>query len=292
MTGIYFDTVVQIEVWGVDRTVLEECEDICGYYEQLLSPSIGTSEVSRVNQAHGEPVTVSDETAELIRQGIEYGELSHGKFDITVASATNLWNFRDNEEKELPDTNALTEAVSHIDYRNVTLNGNTVTLADPQTEIDLGGIAKGYIADKLKKYLKDQGVEHALINLGGNMLAMGGRPDGSDFQIGVQEPFAADGTVLTSLSIADRSVVSSGNYERYFEKDGVIYHHILDPDTGYPVQNDLYQVTIISDNSMQGDALSTTCYTLGLEKGMELIQSMEGVEAVFVTNDLEVYRTF
>lgn len=292
MTGLYFDTVVQIEVWGANRAVLEECENICERYEQLLSPSIATSEVSLINRAQGAPVTVSEETAELIRLGIEYGELSDGKFDITVASATDLWNFRDNEEKELPDSDRLAEAVSHIDYRSVQIDGETVTLTDPNAKIDLGGIAKGYIADKLKEYLQNQGVEHALINLGGNMLALGGRPDGSDFKIGVQEPFAADGTVLTSLSVSDQSVVSSGNYERYFEKDGVIFHHILDPDTGYPIQNDLYQVTVISDSSVQGDALSTTCYALGLEEGMELIKRMDGVEAVFVTSSLEIHKTF
>lgn len=292
MTGLYFDTVIQIEVWGADRSVLDECETICEHYEQLLSPTIETSEVSQINRAQGNPVTVSEETAELIRLGIEYGELSHGKFDITVASATDLWNFHDSEEKNLPDDNELAEAVSHIDYHNVKIDGNTVTLTDPDAKIDLGGIAKGYIADKLKEYLKDQDIEHALINLGGNMLALGGRPDGSDFKIGIQKPFATDGTVLTSLSVTDQSVVSSGNYERYFEQDGVIYHHILDPDTGYPVQNDLYQVTIISDSSVQGDALSTTCYALGLEDGMELIKSMDGVEAVFVTNDLKLHKTF
>ena len=292
MTGLYFDTVVQIQVWGADRAVLDECENICGHYEQLLSPTIETSEVSRINRAQGAPVTVSDETAELIRLGIEYGELSEGKFDITVASATDLWNFRDNEEKELPGPDELAEAVSHIDYHCIQIDGTTVTLTDPKAKIDLGGIAKGYIADKLKEYLKDQGVEHALINLGGNMLALGGRADGSDFQIGLQEPFAADGTVLTSLSVSDRSVVSSGNYERYFEIDGVIYHHILDPDTGYPIQSDLYQVTVISDSSVQGDALSTTCYALGLEEGMKLIQDMDNVDAVFVTSDLEIHKTF
>ena len=292
MTGLYFDTVGQIQVWGADRAVLDECENICGHYEQLLSPTIETSEVSRINRAQGASVTVSDETAELIRLGIEYGELSEGKFDITVASATDLWNFRDNEEKELPGPDELAEAVSHIDYHCIQIDGTTVTLTDPKAKIDLGGIAKGYIADKLKEYLKDQGVEHALINLGGNMLALGGRADGSDFQIGLQEPFAADGTVLTSLSVSDRSVVSSGNYERYFEKDGVIYHHILDPDTGYPIQNDLYQVTVISDSSVQGDALSTTCYALGLEEGMKLIQDMDNVDAVFVTSDLEIHKTF
>src|SRR5699024_7366990 len=190
---------------------------ICAQYEQLLSPTIETSEVSKINQAQGAPVTVSDETAQLIRLGIEYGEISQGKFDITIASATNLWDFRDNKEKEIPYAEARSEAVSQINYHSDKVDGNTVTLTDPEAKIDLGGIAKGYIADKLKEYLKNQGVEHALINLGGNMLALGGRPDGSDFRIGIQEPFAADGTVLTNISISDKSVVSSGNYERYFK---------------------------------------------------------------------------
>ena len=123
------------------------------------------------------------------------------------------------------------------------------------------------------------------------MLAVGGRYDGTDFQIGIQKPFAQTGTVLAAVSVSDQSVVSSGNYERYFEKDGTIYHHILDPRTGYPIQNDLYQVTIISDSSVDGDALSTTCYALGLEKGMDLIESMSGVEAVFVTDDYEIHET-
>ena len=185
----------------------------------------------------------------------------------------------------------MAEAVSHIDYHCIEVNGTTVTLTDPEAQIDLGGIAKGYIADRIKEYLESEGVEHALINLGGNMLALGGRYDGSPFRIGLQEPFADTGSVLDVLDVTDQSVVSSGNYERYFEKDGVIYHHILDPDTGYPIQNNLDQVTIISDASVDGDALSTTCYALGLEKGMELIQSLDDVEAVFVTHDGEIHTT-
>lgn len=123
------------------------------------------------------------------------------------------------------------------------------------------------------------------------MLAVGDRCDGTPFRIGLQRPFDQTGTVLATLEITDQSVVTSGNYERYFEKDGTIYHHILDPRTGYPIQNDLYQVTIISDSSVDGDALSTTCYALGLEKGMDLIESMSGVEAVFVTDDYEIHET-
>ena len=291
MTGTYFDTVVQIEVWGADQDMIEHCRKMCETYEQMLSATIETSEISKINNADGEPVSVSDDTAELIEKGIEYGEISGGLFDITIAPASGLWNFTDNEDKTLPDPDELAEAVSHIDYRCVHVDGNTVVLTDPEAQIDLGGIAKGYIADRLKEYLEGEGIEHALIDLGGNMLALGGRYDGTDFRIGLQKPFAETGTAMAAVSINDQSVVTSGDYERYFEKDGVIYHHILNPDTGYPVQNDLDQVTIISDKSVDGDALSTTCFAMGLEDGLELIRSLDGIEAVFVTKDGEIHTS-
>ena len=211
MTGIYFDTVVQIEAWGASRDVLDQCKEICVYYEELLSPSIETSEISEINHAQGAPVTVSDETARLLRLGIRYGELSGGEFDITIAAASDLWNFKDNDEGTLPDPGALKEAVSHIDYRCIEMEGNTVTLTDPQAKIDLGGIAKGYIADRLKDYLESEGIRHAMINLGGNVLTLGGRYDGTDFRIGIQKPFTEDGTVLGSLAVSDSSVVYSGD---------------------------------------------------------------------------------
>ena len=291
MTGTYFDTVVQIEVWGADQEIMEHCRQMCEDYEQMLSATIETSEISRINNAGGEPVEVSDETAGLIEEGIKYGDISDGRFDITIAPATDLWNFTDNEEKILPDPDELAEAVTHIDYHCIKVEGNTVTLTDPEARIDLGGIAKGYIADRLKEYLKDEGIEHALIDLGGNMLTLGRRYDGNDFRIGIQKPFADTGTAMAVVSVNDKSVVTSGDYERYFEKDGVIYHHILDPDTGYPVQNDLDQVTITSDQSVDGDALSTTCFAMGLEDGLELIRSLDGIEAVFVTKDGEMHTS-
>lgn len=289
VTGVYFDTVIQIEAWGATDDIMNECKQLCSYYEGLFSSTVDSSDVSKINKAAGQPVKVSEETADLIRTAVYYGDLSNGKFDITVAPATNLWNFKDNEKKALPDPEELKKAVAHIDYHCIKINGNTVTLTDPDAAIDLGGIAKGYIADRLKDYLKSEGIEHATINLGGNMLAVGGKYDGTDFRIGIQKPFSENGTVMAVLNIRDKSVVSSGNYERYFEKDGTIYHHILDPDTGYPVQNGLDQVTIISDRSVDGDALSTACFTLGLEKGMELIRSLDDTEAVFVTSDGEMH---
>lgn len=290
-SGVYFDTVISVELWGADQAVLDHCMEMCEYYENLFSPSVETSDISVINHAGGTPVEVSEETAELIQTALYYSEISDGRFDPTVASAVNLWDFSGDADGKIPEETKLAEAVSHIDYTVVKVSGSTVTLTDPEAAIDLGGIAKGYIADRLKEYITSKGVKHALINLGGNMLTIGGRYDGTDFRIGIQKPFADDGTALAVLSVSDKSVVSSGNYERYFKKDGVIYHHILDPETGMPVQNNLSQVTIISDRSVDGDALSTTCYILGLEKGMELIRKTDGVEAVFVTDNNEVYTS-
>lgn len=291
MTGMYFDTVVTVEAWGADQEIMDHCRQLCQRWEELFSAHIETSEISAVNRAGGQPVTVSEETAELIELGRQFGELSGGKFDITIASASSLWDFHNSQNPLIPDPAALEDAVSHIDYRCVQVDGCTVTLTDPQARLDLGGIAKGYIADKIKEYLESQHIEHALINLGGNMVAVGSRYDGSDFRIGIQKPFAETGTLLASIQVSDQSVVSSGNYERCFEKDGKLYHHILDPDTGYPADTGLYQVTVLSQSSAQGDALSTTCFLLGLEEGMKLIDRLDGVEAIFVTSDMEVHMT-
>ena len=212
MTGTYFDTVVKIEVWGADSKIMDGCKDICEKYEQLLSPTIDSSEISQINQAQGASVSVSKETADLIELGKYYGDLSGGKFDITIASASDLWNFHDNADHSIPDAGQLAEAVTHINYKNIEVNGTTVTMSDPYAKIDLGGIAKGYIADQVKNYLVEEGIEHAYINLGGNILTLGGKTDGSNFRIGIQKPFAEDGTVMAVLPVSDKSIVSSGNY--------------------------------------------------------------------------------
>lgn len=159
-----------------------------------------------------------------------------------------------------------------------------------QAGIDLGAIAKGYIADQVKTYLKKQGIKHAIINLGGNVDVIGTKPDGSKYNIGIQKPFDESGEAITSVQLKDQTVVTSGIYERYFKKNGKLYHHILDPRTGYPCENNLYSVSIITDSSTKADALSTTCFLLGYEKGMELIQSMDGVEAIFITDDEKVHK--
>ena len=164
------------------------------------------------------------------------------------------------------------------------------SLLDEYAALDVGFIAKGYIADRLKEYLTAQGVTSGIINLGGNVLTIGNK-DGEAFRVGIQKPFERTGTALMCVESNDSSVVTSGVYERYFSMDKKIYHHILGPSTGYPIDNELLSVTILSKDSTTGDALSTSCLLFGLEKGRELIESMDGVEAIFVTKDYEIIKT-
>ncbi len=190
-----------------------------------------------------------------------------------------------------PDTDALTSVCTHIDYRSIVIDeqAETVMLTDPDAAIDLGFIAKGYIADRIRDYLVSKNVTSAIINLGGNILCIGSRPDKNPFRVAVQYPFGQTGDMITTLSIRDQSVVTSGVYERFVEADGVRYHHILDPRTGYPAENNLLSVTIITDSSTDADALSTACFLLGLSDGMALIESLSDTEALFITDDYELH---
>ena len=288
-TDTLFDTVISVQIFdSVDEDVLEGCEKLCNKYDSMFSNKIEDSEISRINSAGGNPVEVSKETIKLIKKGIYYSEMSDGAFDITIAPVSSLWDFKA-ETPSVPSPEAIAEAVSHVNYENIIIRDNTVKLADPQAGIDLGAIAKGYIADRIKDYLEEEGVRHAMINLGGNVLAMGSKLDGSDYNIGIQKPFDETGEPITSVKISDKSVVTSGIYQRYFKADGKIYHHILDPNTGYPCENNLYSVTILTDSSLTADALSTTCFLLGYDRGMKLINQLDNVDAVFITNDNQIH---
>lgn len=290
-TGIYFDTVIQIDIYDSNDTkLLNQCFEKCQAFEQTISRTIETSEIYQINHAKGNSVEVSDVTLELIQKGIKYGDLTNGKFDITIAPLMELWDFKNNTSN-VPDDDDIEEALSHVNYKNIVIDGNKVSLTDPNAAIDLGGIAKGYMADYLKDYLIDEGIESALINLGGNILTIGSKPDGTPFNLGIQKPFDRQGTAITSVKTTDSSVVSSGVYERYFEVDDTLYHHIIDTATGYPCDNGLLGVTILSEKSVDGDALSTSCFVLGLEEGKKLVESLDNVDAIFITENYELIDT-
>ena len=178
----------------------------------------------------------------------------------------------------------LAEAAARVDYTQVRLEGNTVTLPEGMM-IDLGGIAKGYIADRVKAYLEERGIGHAILSFGGNIVAIGKKPDGTDWKVGIQDIDKPTGAYMLVAANRGGSTVTSGIYERGFELDGVYYHHLLNPKTGWPEQNELASVTILSESSMEGDALATAAFILGTEKGLELINSLEGIEAVFIARD-------
>ena len=289
-TDMLFDTVIKIQILDpADESILDGLKKLCEKYDTMFSATNTDSELYKLNHANGQPFTVSSETANLIQEGIHYSELSGGAFDLTIEPVSALWDSKA-DKPTVPSSDAIAQAVSHVDYTKVDIQDNTVTLEDPEAGIDLGAIAKGYIADQVKTYLKKQGIKHAIINLGGNVDVIGTKPDGSKYNIGIQKPFDESGEAITSVQLKDQTVVTSGIYERYFKKNGKLYHHILDPRTGYPCENNLYSVSIITDSSTKADALSTTCFLLGYEKGMELIQSMDGVEAIFITDDEKVHK--
>lgn len=299
-TGFYFDTVITITLYdSSDEALLDSCFELADYYEQIFSKTIIGSDVYRINNSNGIPTEVSSETIELLSVALQYAELTDGIVDPTIGSISSLWDFHkpdsssdSNAPKTPPDHSVISDALFHVDYTKIQIYDNTVTLADPYANIDLGFIAKGYIADCIKEYLVSEGISSAIINLGGNVLTIGSKPDSSAFNIGIQEPFAETGTAITVIPSTDCSVVTSGIYERYFNYEDKLYHHILNTETGYPVETDLLGVTIISDNSVDGDALSTACLALGYSSALELIQSLEGIEALFITTDGEIHTTY
>lgn len=295
-TLIKLNTVVTITIYDKqEEYLLDGAMEVCDYYEEVFSRTSQTSELYRFNHGLLNTATngtnqaeLSPELARLIGQGIAYGNLSKGKFDITVAPLAELWDFTADEPK-VPSDESIRALLPNINYKDIQVDGNVVTLANEDMAIDLGAIAKGYIADRIKDYLLEEGVKSAMINLGGNVLCVGSKPDGTPFNIGIQKPFADRNETIAVIGIDDLSVVSSGIYERYFEVDGKFYHHILNPATGYPYDTDLVAVTIISKKSVDGDGLSTSCFALGLEDGLELINSLDDTYAVFITSDYELH---
>lgn len=292
-TEFKLNTVVTVTIYdSQDEQLLEDVMELCDRYENMFSRTKKSSELYQLNHSllptENGAFILSPETGELITKGLSYAKLSEGAFDITIEPVSSMWDFT-SEKKKIPSRDEIAAVLPKINYKDVILNDNQLQFKQEGMGLDLGAIAKGYIADRMKEFLISKGVKSATINLGGNVLCIGQKPDQTPFRIGIQKPFADRSETIAVIDITDKSVVSSGIYERFFEKDGEFYHHILNPKTGYPYDSSLISVTIISDESVDGDGLSTTCFALGLEKGMELINSLPDVQAVFITEDYEMH---
>ena len=276
-SALLLNTVVTVTLYGGgDEALIEECFDLCRDYEKIFSRTDPDSELYALNAAGS--LEVSEALLEVIRTALDYCRMSDGAFDVTLGGVSDRYAFS-SDSPRVPGEGELAEAVRRAGYEKVLLEGNRVTLTDPEAVLDLGAVAKGYIADRLAEFLRSRGQESALIDLGGNILCVGGKPDGQPFRVGLQYPFRERSESIAVVEARDLSVVTSGVYERSFEENGVLYHHILDPDTGRPVENGLLAVSILSSRSVDGDALSTVCFALGLD----------GVYAVFVTEDMQLH---
>ena len=270
--GFYLDTVITLTAYTNDKQVLKDAMAECGRYEKLLSRTVEGSDVWRINHADGEAVEVSEDTAAILRCAKRISEMSAGAFDVTIAPVSTMWDFTSGAAA-VPDAEEIAKAAE----------------LPSGMMIDLGGIAKGYIADRIKDYLVKRGVKYAILSFGGNIVAIGEKkPDGNVWKVGIQDIDKPTGEQMLVSKNTGGSTVTSGIYERGFDLDGVRYHHLLSSGTGWPVQNELASVTIFSDSSMEGDALSTTAFVLGTENGLRLIESLEGVEAVFIARDRTV----
>ncbi len=272
-TRFLLNTVVTLDV-ECDKEALNEAFSLCEDYENLLSKTRRESDVAKINSSGGY-VKVSKPTKEIIERAIYYGDLSGGKFDITLCPVINLWDF---EGTALPDRSEIAEALKNVDYHSVEIDGEKVSAGGKQ--IDLGGIAKGYIADRLLEFFKNKKAKSGIINLGGNVIVFGDKA----FDVGIKKPFS-DNKISATLRVKNKSVVTSGVYERYIKDGDKVYHHILDPKTGFSAETDLFSATVIGDSSLDGDALATVCILLGRDGAARLIENTENTEAVFIDHN-------
>lgn len=292
-TQFALDTYCTISIYDpMPQKVLDDGFKSIKDIENKMSANIKSSEVSRINEYAGiKPVKVSYDTFYVIKKAVYFAGLEKGYFDVTIGPIVNLWNIG-TDKARVPSPQEIKDKLPLVNYKGIVFDdkNRTIMLKNKGMSIDLGGIAKGYAADKVAETLKADGVKHAIINLGGNVLTIGTKPDGQPWRIGIQTPFKPRGDYLGIVEVSNKAVVTSGVYERYFEKNGKLYHHLLNPFTGYPADNHLYSVTIITDKSVDADALSKT-FIMGLDQGMKLVESLKGVQAIFVTDDKQVYIT-
>lgn len=278
------NTFMQARVLGQDaQQTATAVEQRVNALDKLLSRTREDSEIYRLNHANG--AAIETEAAAYVALALPQIEVTSGSFDPTVAPLTDLWGIG-TEAAHVPAQEEINQAMAHVGWENIQVNGSQVTLKNG-AEIDLGGIAKGAAADECAQILRDAGNE-GLLALGGNIYAVGTN-NGKPWVVGIADP---DDTAdyLATVAVQELSVVTSGDYERYFEQDGKRYHHIFNPATGYPADSGLRGVTVIDQSSVRADAMTTALFVMGLEKGMAFCEQNE-IAAVFITSEKEIYTT-
>jgi thiamine biosynthesis lipoprotein len=287
-------TIIRLRVDGKNgEKAIQEAIDRLNIIENKMSVFKEFSEVSMINKNAGvSSQEVSEDTYFVIKKAVKYSILSEGTFDPTMKPIVSLWRIG-SDNPRIPSKSEIAKNLKLVNYEDIILSekDNSIGLKHEKQAIDIGGIAKGYAADEVKNVFKNHKIRSALIDLGGNIYALGTKHDKTLWNVGIQNPFNTRGEYIGVISVENKSVVTSGNYERYFTREGKIYHHIIDPKTGYPSESEIISSTIISDHSIDGDGLSTGIYIMGLEKSIKLIESLKGIDAIFITKNKEVYVT-
>lgn len=287
-------TIIRLKAYGYKgEDALREAFDKLIEIDDKMSVFKADSEISKINYNSGYITQkVSYDTFFVIKTAVKYSDMSKGAFEPTIRPIVDLWGIC-TDHARIPHKKDISKKLELVNYKDIIFDKdkNTVMLNKENQALDLGGVAKGYAADKVKTILAGNQIKSAIIDLGGNIFAIGSKPDGESWSIGIQDPTRRRGECIGSINIANKSVVTSGNYERYFMNEGRNFHHIIDPKTGYPSDNGIVSVTVISDCSIDGDALSTCAYVMGLRRGIDFIESLEGIDAIFVTEDKEIFTT-
>lgn len=287
-------TVVTGKVYGENsKEALEEAFIRAKDIEKIMSAKLSDSELTKVNKnAYNKEVKISEDLYFVIEKALYYSELTEGTFDSSIGKLIDLWGIGTDNEK-IPEEEEINLLKGKKNYKNVVLNkeNSTIRFLNEDIKLDLGAIAKGYVADEMKKIICDKyKIKKGILNLGGNVMTIGSKNENEKWKVGITNPLNIE-DVLAVLKVEEKTVVTSGNYERYFIKDNVRYHHILNPDTGYPAEEGVISTTIITKNSIDADALSTATYILGKDKGLSLIESLKEVEAIFVDNEGKIIKT-
>ncbi|MEK4946937.1 FAD:protein FMN transferase [Carnobacterium sp. FSL W8-0810] len=295
-TEFLMGTVVKVTIYNQDKqealdAAFERIEELAGLI--TVDEASGDSEVEKINSQAGiKPVEVSDDLYYLLQAAFDYSDTTAGSFDMTIGPITELWHIGFDDARK-PEQSEIDKALALVDYTKVQFDdeAQTVYLPEKDMRVDLGAIAKGFITDEVVEVLEEHEVDTAIIDLGGNVYVLGdsARGEGVAWNVGIQDPFETRGTILGSLALSDRSIVTSGIYERFLEVDGETYHHLMNPETGYPFNNELAGVSVVTEKSIDGDGLSTSLFSKGLVEGLEYVNTLENVDAIFVTKDKEVY---
>ncbi|OPY87579.1 MAG: Thiamine biosynthesis lipoprotein ApbE precursor [Smithella sp. PtaU1.Bin162] len=287
-------TVITQKIYGANsKAAAAEAISKIRELEKILSFYLADSDISLLNNSAGRgKVRLHPETFFLLTKSSEYAHLSGGEFNIMVGPLVKRWKVTA-ESPDVPSPAEIKSLLTLIDYRDLHLYKDdcSARLARKGQMVDLGGIAKGYAGDEVIKIYGKHGIKSAIVDIGGNICVLGLNTDGTPWNVGIQDPRRKRGIYIGSVSLSDKAVSTSGAYERFFPAGGKKYHHIIDPRTGYPSESDLLSVTIIADSSLDTDALSTTIFILGLDKGIKLIKKIKGTEAVLIKNDGAIYAT-